>query len=329
MDIGFSPFRHSANAHLLNCDPGISPASMKLAHTKALSPEILPSHHHPERHEYNQSTNNTMRNVAKRRANRRPTTDDIKHPQTQARGPRPVDPLQVMDSPPSYPPNAIVRRMAGCTQASQGKSGPCAKPFGPSLPDLRFTGKSLARSDQSEMSLIEAQAQVFDPQVAIQGKDILQRGLQHMSDEAIQQAARAKQASRETRRLRVILTAWEIEEAERHAELLRLLQRSNVEGYEEANNEASWFERFISDRSLAQVQDDFGFNMSVYRNDLALLGTADEQLDQLESHAEERNLLLFKEDLTKDLKALMVEGGDGEGSEDDDSVYDSNTSESH
>jgi hypothetical protein len=249
-----------------------------------------------------------------------------------------MDSLQVMGSPPSYPPNAIVRRMAGCTQASQSKSGPRAKPFGPSLPELRFIGKSLATSDQSELSLIEAQVVslnfiisniLFDLQVAIQAKDILQRGLQRMSDDAIQQAARAKQASRETRRLRVILTAWEIEEAERHAELLRLLQRSNVEGYEEAKDEASWFEKFVSDRSLAEVHDDFGFNMTVYQNDLALLATADEQLDQLESHAEKRNLLLSKEELTKDLKALMVGGGDGEGSETDDSVYNSNMSESY
>jgi len=133
--------------------------------------------------------------------------------------PHPMDSLQVMGSPPSYPPNAIVRRMAGCTQASQSKSGPHAKPFGPSLPKLHFIGKSLAMSDQSELLLIEAQVVslnfiisniLFDLQVAIQAKDILQRGLQHMSDDAIQQAAHAKQASRETRCLCVILTAWEI-----------------------------------------------------------------------------------------------------------------------
>ncbi|KAG2088628.1 hypothetical protein BD769DRAFT_1680256 [Suillus cothurnatus] len=168
-----------------------SPSSMKLAYAKALSHKSLPSHHQPERCEHNHSTNNVMRNVAKRRANRWPTTDDIKHFHTMGHSPHPMDSLQVMGSPPSYPPNAIVRCMAGCTQVSQSKSGPHAKPFGPSLSEFRFIGKSLAMSDQSELLLIEAQV----------AKDILQCGLQHMSDDAIQQAAHAKQASHETRRL--------------------------------------------------------------------------------------------------------------------------------
>lgn len=69
-----------------------------------------------------------------------------------------------------------------------------------------------------------------------------------MTDDAIQQATLAKQASRETSRIRVrvILTAWEIEEAERHVELL---QRTNIEIYKEANDEASWFENESYDRT--------------------------------------------------------------------------------
>lgn len=154
-----------------------------------------------------------------------------------------------------------------------------------------------------------------------------------MTDDAIQQAALAKQASRETSRLRVILTAWEIEEAERHAELLRLLQSTNVKFYEEANDEASWFERFLSDQSLPQIQQDSNLNLRVYNNDLSSFVTADEMLNQIEHHAEERNLVASREEFTRNLKALMVErdglGGDGEEShgETDDSIYDSNASE--
>ncbi|KAG2744718.1 hypothetical protein P692DRAFT_20703203, partial [Suillus brevipes Sb2] len=102
-----------------------------------------------------------------------------------------------------------------------------------------------------------------------------------MSDSAIQHATIAKQASRETSRLRVILTAWEIEEAERHAEFLRVLQRTNMEMYKEAKDEAFWFEKFLSDRSLADVQDDFNRNLTVYHNELASLAKTDELLDQL------------------------------------------------
>jgi hypothetical protein len=154
-----------------------------------------------------------------------------------------------------------------------------------------------------------------------------------MTDDAIQQATLAKQASRETSRLRVILTAWEIEEAERHAELLRLLQCTNMQVYEEASDEASWFERFLSDRSLAQVQQDFNLNLKVYNNDLSSFATTDGLLNEIENHAEERDLVLSQEEFAKKIKALMVERdglkGDGEEShgETDDSVYDSNTSE--
>ncbi|KAG2135062.1 hypothetical protein BD769DRAFT_1385664 [Suillus cothurnatus] len=129
----------------------------------------------------------------------------------------------------------------------------------------------------SEISLINSEI----------GKDILKCGLMQMTDDAIQQATLAKQASHETSHLHVILTAWEIEEAERHAELLCLLQCTNMQVYEEASDEASWFERFLSDRSLAQVQQDFNLNLKVYNNDLSLFVTTDGLLNEIENHAEE------------------------------------------
>ncbi|KAG1779970.1 hypothetical protein EV702DRAFT_1043349 [Suillus placidus] len=108
--------------------------------------------------------------------------------------------------PPSYPPNAIVRRMAGCTQAAS-KLGTCAQPGEPAPTDLHSTGKSLPISHQSDLAPIDLESQ----------------------------ATLAKQASRETSRIRVILTAWEIEEAELHVELL---QRTNIiEIYKEANDD--------------------------------------------------------------------------------------------
>ncbi|KAG1774475.1 hypothetical protein EV702DRAFT_1200280 [Suillus placidus] len=144
--------------------------------------------------------------------------------------------------------------------------------------ELRFAAKSLARHEQGEISFLEAEA----------GKNILKRGLQAMSDNAIEKATLAKQATREISQLRVMLTAWEIEEAEHQAELLHELHHSNMEGYLDANQEASWFERFLSDRTLADVKDDFNFNRTAaYPNDLASLAAADEQLNQLESHAKD------------------------------------------
>ncbi|KAG1848558.1 hypothetical protein DFJ58DRAFT_842934 [Suillus subalutaceus] len=64
-----------------------------------------------------------------------------------------------------------------------------------------------------------------------------------MDEETIKQAVSAKQATREKSRLRLLMTAWEIEEAERHQTLLSLLQRKNAREYVEASNEAHMFER--------------------------------------------------------------------------------------
>lgn len=66
--------------------------------------------------------------------------------------------------PPSYPPNAIVRRMAGCIQAAS-KLGTCAQPGGPAPTDLRFTRKSLPISHQSDLAPIDLES----------GKNILKR----------------------------------------------------------------------------------------------------------------------------------------------------------
>ncbi|KAG2029256.1 hypothetical protein BDR03DRAFT_987876 [Suillus americanus] len=209
-----------------------------------------------------------------------------------------------MDSPASYPPNAIIRRLARSTQAGR-KFGPCRMPGALASVELRFAARALARSEQSKTYFIEAEA----------GKDILKHGLQQMSDNAIEKATLAKQASCENRRLRVMLTAWEIEEAECHAELLCVLQRSNMEGYWDSTHKATWFEKFLSDRSLAEIKDDFNFDTTVYPNNFALLATTDEQLNQFESHAEQRDLILSKEELRRELKTLIAEGGKGSGSD--------------
>ncbi|KAG2028996.1 hypothetical protein BDR03DRAFT_1019037 [Suillus americanus] len=289
---------------------------MKLGRTKTLSPgKSSPSRRHQEGHDYLRKADKAISNVAKKRAIRRATTGDIARPFAKGHIPYPMDTL--MDSLPSYPPNAIMHRLAECTQGGT-KFAPCAMPGALAAAELRFAAKSLARNEQREISFLEAEA----------GKNILKRGLQSMSDNAIEKATLAKQATREISRLRVMLTAWEIEEAERHAELLRELHRSNMEGYLDANQEAFWFERFLSDRTLADVKDDFDFNRTAaYPNDLASLAAADEQLNQLESHANERGLISSKEELATELKALIVEGGEGsESTDSDDSPYNSNAS---
>ncbi|KAG1883598.1 hypothetical protein F4604DRAFT_1677358 [Suillus subluteus] len=244
--------------------------SMKLGCTKTLSPgKSSPSCCHQEGHDYPWKADKVISNVAKKRGIRWATTGDIAQPFAKGHIPYPMDTL--MDSLPSYPPNAIMHRLAECTQGGT-KFAPCAMPGALAAAELRFAAelhfaaKSLARNEKREISFLEAEA----------GKNILKRGLQSMSDNAIEKATLAKQATHEISRLRVMLTVWEIEEAERHVELLRELHRSNMEGYLDANQEAFWFERFLLDWTLADVKDNFNFNQTAaYPNDLASLAAAD------------------------------------------------------
>ncbi|KAG2359934.1 hypothetical protein BDR07DRAFT_1487686 [Suillus spraguei] len=270
---------------------------MKLGHAKKLSPgKSSSSRRHQECHDYLQKADKANSNVAKKQAIRQATSGDIARPFAKGHIPYPMDTL--MDSLPSYLPNTIMHQLAECTQGGT-KFAPCAMSGTLASAELCFTAKSLARNEQHQISFLEAEV----------GKNILKCGLQSMSDNAIEKATSAKQATREISWLQVMLTALEIEEAECHTELLHELHHSNMKGYLDANQEAFWFERFLSDRTLVDVKDDFDFNWTVaYPNDLASLATADKQLNQLNSHAEEHGLISSKKELAMELKALIVEG---------------------
>ncbi|KAG2050760.1 hypothetical protein BDR06DRAFT_998534 [Suillus hirtellus] len=150
--------------------------------------------------------------------------------------------------------------VTGCNQAAS-KLGICAEPGGPNPTDLRFAAKSLARSHQSDLALVDSES----------CKDVLRRGLMRVTMMTFSKLLLQSRPSRKTSCIHVILTAWEIEGAERHVELLRLLQCTNMDVYKEADDEASWFEKLLSDQSLPEVQDDLNLNLMSYRNDLASL----------------------------------------------------------
>ncbi|KAG2145714.1 hypothetical protein BD769DRAFT_1382603 [Suillus cothurnatus] len=227
-------------------------SSMQVGRTKTMSPKRSSSRRHQEAREHVAAADKAISSAAKKRSTRRvSTTGDRIRP--CSKGHSHADPFL---GPPSYPPNAIIRRMARCTQIDS-TYGTCAKPSGPTPGELTFAEKALAMDHSgSEISLI-------------------------------------------------------------NSEIV----------YEEASDEASWFERFLSDRSLAQVQQDFNLNLKVYNNDLSSFATTDGLLNEIENHAEERDLVLSQEEFAKKIKALMVERdglkGDGEeshGETDDSSV---------
>ncbi|KAG1889261.1 hypothetical protein F4604DRAFT_1673940 [Suillus subluteus] len=116
---------------------------MKLGCTKTLSPsKSSPSRRHHDEHDHIQrAVDKAMSGAGKRRPIRRSTTGDCTHPLPEDYGPRAMD--FIMDSPVSYPPNAIVRRLARCTQAGS-KFGPCGMSGALASVELRFAAKASA-----------------------------------------------------------------------------------------------------------------------------------------------------------------------------------------
>ncbi|KAG2036690.1 hypothetical protein BDR03DRAFT_1011445 [Suillus americanus] len=121
-----------------------------------------------------------------------------------------------------------------------------------------------------------------------------------MDEETIKQAVSAKQATCEKSCLYLLMTAWEIEEAEHHQTLLSLLQRKNAREYVEASNEAHMFKRFMTHRHANQLEDDFDFGVGTYDEELLEFSISEEQLNQLEAFAINHNLHDSNQTITKD-----------------------------
>ena len=106
-----------------------------------------------------------------------------------------------------------------------------------------------------------------------------------MSDGVIQKVIQAKQATRETRCHHVLMLAWELEEAEKHIELLKTMEEDSQSTFLEASEELIFFERLLSSRSRSNLDDDIKFLHQVYEEDMSAFLTCEEQLDQLEGYA--------------------------------------------
>ncbi|KAG2361130.1 hypothetical protein BDR07DRAFT_1486221 [Suillus spraguei] len=121
-----------------------------------------------------------------------------------------------------------------------------------------------------------------------------------MDKETIKQAISTKQVTREKSCLHLLMTAWEIEEAEHHQTLLSLLQQKNAHEYVEASNEAHMFERFMTHHHANQFKDDFDFGVGTYDEELLEFSISEEQLNQLEAFAINHNLHDSNQTITKD-----------------------------
>jgi hypothetical protein len=92
-----------------------------------------------------------------------------------------------------------------------------------------------------------------------------------MSNSTLRKAFKAKQASREAARMRLLTTAWEIEEAERFAAFLGALHLENKQQLNLASDELDGLRRILSTRSHEEVDDDADYFQAVYDDELEAL----------------------------------------------------------
>ena len=115
-------------------------------------------------------------------------------------------------------------------------------------------------------------------------EDKLDRALAAMPPFVALKAFKVKQAARETARQRLLLTAWEIEEAERVSEFLGALYNENEQRYNMASDELERVGVTFCGRSCEEVDDDTDYFQAVYDEELEILKLATAQTEQIAKH---------------------------------------------
>ncbi|KAG2132208.1 hypothetical protein BD769DRAFT_1386492 [Suillus cothurnatus] len=90
----------------------------------------------------------------------------------------------------------------------------------------------------------------------------------------------AKLAARETARQRMLVTAWEIEEAERFLAFLDALYIDNEERFGFAQDDLDIFRSLFSERDRSDVDDDRDYLQAVYEDELEVLRVVSLQAEQ-------------------------------------------------
>lgn len=124
---------------------------------------------------------------------------------------------------------------------------------------------------------------------------LAERGLKHMSCEAIAQAVLTKEADLECKHLCALASAWEIEALRRHKRLARIIHDDKARVYASATSEPflQSLEKIAnSDLDSEELQSRMAFAVSAYSEDRSIYSAADAQLDHLEDIAREH----YKED---------------------------------
>ncbi|KAG1757985.1 hypothetical protein EDB19DRAFT_1901468 [Suillus lakei] len=220
-------------------------------------------------------------------------TPDRDSPSKRLKGRRPLSPSSDVTNDssedelhalPGLPPS---KNMSYYVQRAKSRFKPYDRRHGhgPNAIELRFFHKSVGKcSGETDMALADVQA----------GKELFERGLQGMSGKVAAQAVVAMQATRESKRLRVLTTAWEIESSVQRTKLLEMMLEQDALEFVRSDAEASYFKKLLVGRTSKDLNVDIDFNIGAYSCDVTSFVVADVQLDHIEGLA--RSLCQPEED---------------------------------
>ncbi|KAG2353707.1 hypothetical protein BDR07DRAFT_1379250 [Suillus spraguei] len=159
---------------------------------------------------------------------------------------------------PGLPP---LRNLSHCIQRARGRFKPYDRHSGhrPDAIELRFFRRLVGKhSGENELNLADVQA----------GKELFQRGLRGMSPKAVAQAVAAMRAARETKRLRVLTTAWEIESSIQQTKLLEEILEQDALEYASSSDEDSSLKKLLVGRTSSDLEVEVDFNIGMFNRDL-------------------------------------------------------------
>ncbi|KAG1731874.1 hypothetical protein EDD22DRAFT_852821 [Suillus occidentalis] len=144
-------------------------------------------------------------------------------------------------------------------------------PVNPAPSELRYAARVMNLKFQPELSL-EATKKL---------EEQLESGLSQMSTLTLYKGYKAKLATHEVARQCMLLTTWEIEEADRHSIFLNDIHAENEGQFKSAEQELQCYRKIFSQHGQAELGDDRKYLQAVYQDESDALRVISTQTDQV------------------------------------------------
>ncbi|KAG2130430.1 uncharacterized protein EDB93DRAFT_1255912 [Suillus bovinus] len=144
-------------------------------------------------------------------------------------------------------------------------------PTNPAPLELHYAAQVMKSKFQLEFSLEETQKL----------QEQLESGLSQLSTPTLYKGYKAKLASREVARQRMVLATWEIDEATQYEAFLMSIYGENEQQFKMAEGELQGFKRIFSQCGQAELEDNKQYLQAVYEDKCEILHVSSTQTDQI------------------------------------------------